>query len=507
MNKKQPTPAFYSSFIIHRSSFFSLITLVLVSSFLHAHPVPSSDHDRTIVVHLSEQSVKVDYRLELDESTAFRDLAEVIDRVDSSKLDRGDGAYDAFTQSYAPILADNLVAELNRKPLTFKCTKREHRLKDEEGKPLGHLRCDFIFQAPWPQRVEGQPRFTFREGNYEYQTGLIRLSFAAAHGIQLQDKSEPDRGLQELARTDLKPGDEPKLRNASAMIIVKNPAAMEPASVIQDKEPDASPSEPPSNLHRSLASLLLENRYGCWLLLILAGAIGAVHALTPGHGKTLVAAYLVGEQGTAWHAVVLGIVTTLTHTGMVLIIALVLWQCYPGGKISDSAQRNLHTALGMGGGLLVAFLGLWLLLRRLAGQADHFHIGGSHHHHGHSHDADHEHDEHGVAHTSPRINQTVGWWGLVVLGMSGGIVPCWDAVAMLILAVAMNLIWLALPLLLAFSAGLAGVLVLIGIMVVHVKGFAGSHFGSSRLFRALPMVSAALVTCLGLWLCYDSVPR
>jgi len=79
---------------------------------------------------------------------------------------------------------------------------------------------------------------------------------------------------------------------------------------------------------------------------------------------------------------------------------------------------------------------------------------------------------------------------------------------MLFLAVGMNLLWFAVPLLLAFSAGLAGVLVLIGILVVKAKGFAGSHWGESRFFRALPIISAALVTGIGLWLCYDSVrPR
>ena len=86
--------------------------------------------------------------------------------------------------------------------------------------------------------------------------------------------------------------------------------------------------------------------------------------------------------------------------------------------------------------------------------------------------------------------------------------PCWDAILMLLVAVSTNLLALALPMLLAFSAGLASVLIAIGILVVRVKGFAGSRFGDSRFFRALPVISAVLVTGLGLWLCYESVhPR
>jgi nickel/cobalt exporter len=147
-------------------------------------------------------------------------------------------------------------------------------------------------------------------------------------------------------------------------------------------------------------------------------------------------------------------------------------------------------------------MGFWLLLRRLTGQADHVHIGGSHNHHHHdpAH-ADHYHDEHGHAHALP---EKVSAWGLIVLGVSGGIVPCWDAIAMFGFAISAHRLWLALPLLLAFSAGLAGVLIVIGLAVVYLKGFSGSRWGHGRLFRSLPLVSAAVVTGLGLWLCYDS---
>src|SRR5262249_54144251 len=156
-----------------------------------------------------------------------------------------------------------------------------------------------------------------------------------------------------------------------------------------------------------------------------------------------------------------------------------------------------QTALGVSMGLLVACLGLWLLLRRLSGQADHVHLGGHghHHHHGHGHSHDHDHahghaahyhDEHGHAHPVPAA--PVGWWGLVVLGMSGGIVPCWDAIAILLWTVGRNAFWLALPLVLAFSAGLASVLVAIGVVVVHARKLAGARWGESRLFRALPVL-------------------
>ncbi len=114
----------------------------------------------------------------------------------------------------------------------------------------------------------------------------------------------------------------------------------------------------------------------------------------------------------------------------------------------------------------------------------------------------------GILITPPRRCYRAGKlsaWGLILLGVSGGIVPCTDAVAMLVLAVGMNLFWLALPLLLAFSAGLAGMLVLVGVLVVKFRHVAGSRWAEGRLVRALPIVSALLVTAMGFWMCYESV--
>jgi ABC-type nickel/cobalt efflux system permease component RcnA len=92
-----------------------------------------------------------------------------------------------------------------------------------------------------------------------------------------------------------------------------------------------------------------------------------------------------------------------------------------------------------------------------------------------------------------------------LLGVTGGIIPCWDAIALLFITMGTKQFWLALPALLAFSAGLAGVLILIGILVVKVRAFAGSKWGGGRLVRALPIVSAVFVTAIGFWLCYASV--
>jgi ABC-type nickel/cobalt efflux system permease component RcnA len=519
--------------------------------------VPRRAHDRTIVVRLGQDektqqiTVAVAYRLEVDEFTvAFDDLPALGVKVDQGKFRTAQDIYDAFTNSYAPILASNLLVSLDGQVLKFACTQRSQTRNDENGAPLNHLRCDFVFQAKsrlpglirsWPRAGIPAPfvigdlaladfhTLRFREANYELEEGQIRAALVCDKPILVLTKAVPEPALQARPVAELKPGDDARLRTLQATFVLDSKGTtniqMPPATGAAAGGPSMSKPAPeeaePVWQTRSwwswlqelnLRDLFQETKYGFWMLIILSLAVGGVHALTPGHGKTLVAAYLVGERGTVGHALVLGLVTTLTHTGVVIAVAVALLFFVPSGRLSAAGQQNLQTVLEFGGGLLVVCLGFWLLLRRLTGQADHFHLPGhGHHHHGHdhhhSHDhghAGHYHDEHGHAHPLPD-NPSVSWWGLIVLGINGGIVPCWDAIVVLLFAVSTNRLWLALPMLLAFSAGLAAVLICIGIAVVRAKSLAGPRLRSCRVARFLPIASALVVTLLGGWLCYDSL--
>jgi ABC-type nickel/cobalt efflux system permease component RcnA len=138
-----------------------------------------------------------------------------------------------------------------------------------------------------------------------------------------------------------------------------------------------------------------------------------------------------------------------------------------------------------------------MLLRRLAGQADHFHLfGGHHHHHG---PGEHHHHHHSPA------DGPVGWGALTLLGMTGGLVPCVDALALVTATWVTGQFWLGLPLILMFSLGLASVLVAVGVMVVKFKQFAGSKWGEGRGVKSLPIISALLTLALGLWMCQEAL--
>lgn len=470
-----------------------------------AHPVVGDHHDRTLQVSVAADHatgkvvVTVAYRLELNLLTAARDMAEFKDQVPPEwQRTDPDQFYAGFVRCYAPYLASYLLGTGDDAPLKFTMLEHKYTLRDEKGQLLGHVRFDLVFRATFQLRPGTRQRFALDEDENMAWKGRIDLSLTAT-GVEVQERVEPSVALKAKSPLDHQPGDFEKLRRVALTF------STAPKSAFTAGQEQTSPRTtddgrrttdhgPHEDDHADLLSLFLQSDHAVWLLLVLAGGIGAVHALTPGHGKTLVAAYLVGQRGTVWHALLLGVVTTVTHTGVVLVLALGLWLFFPTG-MSAELQRQVQTGLGLVMGLVVAALGFWLLLQRLAGRADHIHIGGGHHHH----DGHHHH------HPAPPVGERVSWWGLVVLGMSGGIVPCWDAVAMLLVAVGMNLVWLALPLLLAFSAGLAGVLVLIGILVVQVRRFTDTRWGEGRLVRALPLVSAVCVMALGCWLCYASV--
>jgi ABC-type nickel/cobalt efflux system permease component RcnA len=461
--------------------FFFLCALgVLRGEFLFAHPVPKQNHDRVIEVRLTPQAVIVKYQLEIDEYRAVQDLGkEELARIDSPRaIPR------VFLEYAAPILRNNLIVQLDGKELSFRGGG------EIDTSVTDHLRCNFTFTAAWKPSPHQPHRFAFREANYDQEDfDRIQLTLTAEPGVTLREVTAPDAAMWDRPPLERRPGEAERLCTLSATIIVGDPSPTEElaASVRHDAPPPANGEEHP----QKLLHLLLDTERGLVVLLLLAAGFGAVHALTPGHGKTLVAAYLVGERGTVWHALILGLMTTLTHTGAVFVLAVVF-------LISPPAAGLIYYVQGLLGGLLITLLGLWLLFQRLFGRPDHIHLGShSHHHH------DHEHIH------VPRDDAAVRWWHLLLLGMRGGLVPCWDAILLLCLAISAGRLGLGVPLLLAFSAGLAGVLVALGVSVVWARNWAVARWGGGerlgKLFRALPLLSAAVITALGLWLCYDSL--
>ena len=292
-----------------------------------------------------------------------------------------------------------------------------------------------------------------------------------------------------------------------------------------------------------------------------ASVLGGLHALEPGHGKTVVAAYLIGSKGRKTDAVLLGTVVTLTHMTSVILLAIAAK--FASTRITLT-EESLHGYLGLVAGLLILVVGLWMLVGRLRGK-DPFHFHSHPHGPGHSHGHDHVHDEnpspvfhvhdhshsdshnhnhdshdsephtgfhvhhHGQGHdfaflhnpghthgpnpgNAPHIHnhqeaaqtggsdkaRRVGYWQLFLLGISGGLVPCPAAIAILLAAVAAGRLGEGLTYILLFSLGLAVALIAIGMAVLGAGKLANRFLDAKRFARKVSIASAAVITLLGL---------
>jgi ABC-type nickel/cobalt efflux system permease component RcnA len=299
--------------------------------------------------------------------------------------------------------------------------------------------------------------------------------------------------------------------------------------------PGASPAQPGAAQTNYLADLLHKPELGWTTILIgmiVAFGLGAVHALSPGHGKTIVAAYLVGTRGTPGHAIFLGAMVTFTHTISVFLLGLAT--LFLSRYV---LPEKIFPVLGVISGVSIVWIGAILLYqriraaRRLAAHHHHEHAhthdhahahihehahahlhghGHEHTHEGHPHDHTHEPHEHhhhgglvhdhGDGHVHSHMPDEVSLGSLIALGASGGLVPCPSALVLLLSAIALGRVGLGLILLVAFSLGLAGVLMAIGLLVLYAKNLLPDSRKSAEhpAFRLLPVASAAVIVCIGL---------
>jgi len=218
-----------------------------------------------------------------------------------------------------------------------------------------------------------------------------------------------------------------------------------------------------------LSRLLDSSQKLPWMVLgALALALGAVHALEPGHGKTLVTAVALGPDVRFYQPALLGVATTIAHTGSVLVIAAILWWT------GTSEVVPLHLLLTRAAGFAIAAAGFWRLGR---------HLGG-----------------HGAHDFSRAGSAKISNLGLVGLGLAGGLVPCWDAVALIVLAAALGRLAAGVGLVLAFSVGMGLVLVTLGSLACKARSATLGLNPASAWQTKLGLATASILAAIGLFL-------
>jgi ABC-type nickel/cobalt efflux system permease component RcnA len=226
--------------------------------------------------------------------------------------------------------------------------------------------------------------------------------------------------------------------------------------------------------HRSnRISELLDKPPGLsWFLLaLIAAGLGAAHAVQPGHGKTVVTAVALSPDSQVYQAILLGLVTAMAHMTSVLLVAVGLW--YTG----ESQVAGLHGGLSRISGFVIASAGLWRLGRYLGGHREH--APEDFHH-------------------FPTSNR-----GIVGLGMAIGLVPCWDAVGLLVLAAALGRLSTGVALVIAFSGGMAAVLVTIAFLAGKMKAVASQLDNSAIWQRRLGLACGLALSSIGLYLFFE----
>jgi ABC-type nickel/cobalt efflux system permease component RcnA len=364
--------------------------------------------------------------------------------------------------------------------------------------------------------------------------------------------TSPPRGkprLPGLALTPAQPGNTPATAPGELPQLDTKKLFPKPESFVisVDRGPGGEAGKLKGFLNQPLSPGLIA------IALVAALLAGMAHALSPGHGKAMVGAYLVGSRGTVGDAILLGVVVTVTHTlGVYILGFLTLW-------LTTSFQvTQVGQWLEVISGVLVLGMGFWLFQRGLLAYhglkplPGHSHGPGGHSHgshsHGHSHAAGHSHSHghgHDHAHAEPetatsRSQRTVphaaparrppsdsplddgesptdtpaegkpSRWSLIGLGVAGGMVPCFDALAILIAAVNLasgrppdekaRTIAAGLGLIAAFSLGMAIVLVAIGVLMVKAKDVMSRFTGEAQWVKFLPAASGAILFFLGAWL-------
>jgi len=189
----------------------SIATAALfIPSRASAHPVPKDNHDRTIVVKLQNTAtpgkmrVRVEYRLEVDLDTVEKDMRPYLDEVNFfDYFPAKDLEYYAhYTRIYEPVFAERLFIEVNKKRPKFHGVSRKEAVHDDDGKSLGHVRCDFVFETTFDLDPKAKTQFYFQDQTYQVEPGQVVLRFVNETGLAVESKIEPDEALRKRVRED-----------------------------------------------------------------------------------------------------------------------------------------------------------------------------------------------------------------------------------------------------------------------------------------------------------------
>ena len=432
-----------------------LVLLALVGALVapasaDAHPLGNFTVNRYSEIELSGDAIYVRYVLDMAEIPAFQKRDDVRRAV------------------FARRVGDRLVLRVDGERAALRLVERRLSFRPGAG-GLETLRFEAVYEADRTGRS-----LVFRDTNFPSRVGWREVVVTAERGAQIESSSAPSKSVSDALRAY--PSDLLKapLDVASAAV------GFEPGS-LAGTPPRLSQATEHGGETRGFEALVSTKELGLGVILLslaVAAFWGAAHALTPGHGKAIVAGYLVGSRGKPRHALLLGLIVTVTHTIGVFALGLVtlLLSRYV-------VPERLYPWLTVASGVLVVAVGASVLWARLKHRRAHAH--GDQHHHEHDHTAR----------------------GLLGVGVSAGLLPCPSALVVLLSAIALHRVGFGLALIAAFSIGLAATISSIGLVAVLARRAFSRLRLDGPVVRALPAASAVLILAVGVGITANALPE
>lgn len=525
-----------------------LAFVVLVPREAQAHPLGNFTINHFSRLEFTDEEARVDYVLDFAEIPTFQQKGK-LDPNGDGKL--SDAEARAYLDTKLPSLVKNLHLKVGKQELPMRVLDSSAAYRaGQGGLPVLRVEASLLADLPKNWEDDGASRYTDR--TYQGHLGWREIVVRGGQGVAIRDSTAPSSGVSDGLRKypqDMlsSPLD---VRGARFTLVPGGGSgAGGTAGKLNTSDYRFGSNGYLGRLYTWLNSLISFDSTSPMVILIsLLAALswGAVHAFTPGHGKTVVAAYLIGDRGTARHAAFLGLTVTLTHTIGVFAIGGVA--IYLSRYILPEA---LFPWLSVVSGLLVVTIGLSLLYSRSRGlfgagsatannsKPEHTHdthshalVGAAHSHrdhehhdhthgpvhsehthihdgHDHSHgDYEHSHGGRAHSHLPPGADGSkIGLGSLVAIGVSGGLVPCPAALVLLLGAISLGRLGFGMILVVVFSMGLAVVLTGIGLLMVYARRVFERYTFEARIPRFLPIASAAAISCVGFVILLGAIVR
>ncbi|MGI8656530.1 MAG: sulfite exporter TauE/SafE family protein [Pyrinomonadaceae bacterium] len=487
------------------------VFLTAVCATALAHPLGNFTINHFARISVGADQISVRYVIDMAEIPTLQELQKASAKGDGEP---SKAELDAYLEQVAAQYAKGLVLNIDGAIVPLEVVAKSISLPvGAGGLPTLRVECDMAGNVPASGNATTR-RLRFEDTNHRERIGWREIVVVPAAGVSVFNSDAFGSGLTDELKAYPQDMLTAPLHESVADLSFTRGAAPMGATSLRTRDGRAI-AQARDRLTELISVPELTPAIAL-LGLLVAMVLGALHAFSPGHGKTVVGAYLVGSRGTAKHAAFLGLTVTITHTLGVFALGLVT--LFASQYI---VPERLFPILSFVSGAIVLAIGFSLFVRRLRTALnpsidDHTHNEA--HAHDEAHEYAHTHDgamplvhSHGGSehsHLPPGTDGSpVTWRSLLALGISGGLLPCPSALVVLLSAIALHRVGYGMFLVVAFSIGLAATLTSIGLAFVYAGRWMKRPAGvaGDKLVRVLPVLSAFVIGCAGAAICYEAL--